>query len=249
VLCTAIFMTDGRDPNARQRAVDAALAKIDAAVEDAKQGDFSGIDAVVGFVSGDQWEVADAASEALEKLGPRRALDALANKARVRIEPIYALASIGTPAVVPHLIALLGDEELEFREHARRALHTVLGDRLRTLLNFDEISAQPPGDEQTKVAAWWAAHAAEFDPNAVHYHGEPFDVGRDVETMVTLSAIGREQELAAVEAIAEKVTDFTGHHIENASGQELARRWQEWWRENSSRFKRGRRYFYGHLVD
>jgi HEAT repeat protein len=224
------------------------LEKIRDALNAAKKGDFSRIQDVIPLVSSDYWEVADAASEALERLGPARALDTLAKEARGRINPIYALASVGTPAVVPHLIALLGDEDVEFREHTRAALYRIMGDRVGDLLDFDEISGRL-GDERANVADWWAAQGAEFDPKVVYRHGEPLDLGRDIETMATLAAIGREQELAAVEAMAEKVADFTGHRIENVPNSDLGRRWQEWWRENSSRFQPGRRYFYGHLVE
>lgn len=235
------------DPDARRRQVNEALAAIAEAEGMASRGDFGGVGVFVRSLGSKYWEVEEAAVYALTDIPSksRQATEELVKVAPFRVEAIGALAAIGTPAVVPQLIALLENEDFQVRENARRALFRVLGDKVANLVDFDEMRGDP-GAELAAMRDWWRAHESEFEPDIVYESGEPADLGRLVSVMEQFT---QRQALAAAEALASRLAISVGHRFDGAAREELAALWRDWWQRNAFRFEAGKRYYHGHPVE
>jgi len=243
-------MSMPEDPVAVAEARDAALARIDEIEEAMKRGDFSGMDELIAYVPSKEWEVNESALILLLRVGSRRAIPAAAEEAaHGSKQAIHALGEIGVAAGMPALIAALLDEEYEVRETARLELSRALGPLVHDMLDCDEFGGCAEGEEHATLSAWWSAHGHELDPELVFYNGKPIDVGADVVQMEEWTRLNGEQVLAAVEAVSEKLTDFTGYEPPKVPRNEIAALWRAYWQQHAGRFEPGRRYFYGHRID
>ncbi len=158
----------------------------------------------------------------------------------VRREAILGLGRTHDIAAVPFLIQALSDEDPERREDAVVALDDVLGREIYEQLDLeeDEDGSQARADAE----AWWRDNAHRFDPNIRYDRGEPTSIARWIAEL-------RTQSPEVVEMIVMRLEDWTGERLGGEGQDEIASRWEAWWRDNEARFPPGRRYFYGHDVE
>ena len=228
------------DPNLR--------LQLEAALNAAKTGDFSGLDAIVAAVAHEDGEVRIKAAYCCERIGFAAATDPLSRMAAGdpvsdnRNQAIYALASIGRPAVVPPLIACLSDDDPARRDDARTALYRVLGeDALRQLADEDDEGARDDG-ETARVTAWWDAQSARFDPARVYAFGQLAGPAVFIALLEAAAA-------ALPDAYLDALSDWTGQDFgQTPPLSKVITKWSKWWAANSASFEPGRRYFYSHPV-
>ena len=215
--------------------------QIDAAHALAQKGDFDGRTVLLSSLQHLDPEVRLRATVVLQEIGPAWAIDAVGGvaledeRSYVRNQAIFALMDIWRPAVVPWLIGVLDDEDSERREDARVALYEVLGDDVPVAADIDEEG------EPEQVKSWWRRVSETFDQGCCYYRGNPISLGEWIASLGN-SAAHRSWVLT-------RLGWWTGKDLGPSSSHDVAERWQRWWKENPTRFKRGRRYFHGFEVD
>jgi HEAT repeat protein len=155
-----------------------------------------------------------------------------------RNQAIYGLATIGRPAVVPALIDTLADEDADRRDDGRTALYRVLGAEMLPLVADED---EPDEGERDRVAAWWSANAARFDPSRVFAFGELASPGVLVNQLKANNTWPPDAYLNALH-------DSTGQDFGESPRSKVVRAWEQWWAANRGSYEAGRRYFFGRPV-
>lgn len=227
------------EPNPKQ--------EVNAALERAKAGDFSGLPAIVGALTHDDDGVRIRAAYCCQRIGPPSAIEPLSRMAAGdpvsdnRNQAMFALAAIGRPAVVEPLMAGLEDEDAERRADARVALYQVLGIAALRVTADEEDEGARDEEEPRRVADWWHAQAARFDAARVYAYGEPASPG------VFIAQLEAAQS-SLPDALLDALRDWTGQEFGEAPLARVTAQWSTWWPANTRAFEAGRRYFYGHPV-
>lgn len=221
--------------------------QVNAALERAKTGDFSGLPAVVTALTHEDDGVRIRAAYVCQRIGPTIAVEPLSHMARRdpvsdnRNQAIYALASIGRPAVVPVLIAALADEDAARRDDVRTALYQVLGTELLSVVSDDENGGERDEDEVARVSGWWEAQSAQFDATRVYAFGQL------AGPAIFISQLGAATS-PLPDAYLDALRDWTGQEFGQTPLSKVKRQWEKWWATNRDQFEAGRRYFFGRVV-
>ncbi len=231
-------MTTATTPQAIRNRLNAALAQ-------AEQGDFSELAFIVDALTHADASVRLRAAYVCQRIGSASAVAPLSKMATSdpasenRNQAICALATIGALDAVPALIAALDDEDGERREDARAALYQLLGDAVLRL-TADEVDGPDPA-ERERVADWWQQHEAGFDPALVYAFGEP------ASPAVFIRRIKSARSMLP-DAYLDALRDWTGQDFGQKPLTKTIAKWDAWWEAHAGDYARGRRYFYGRAV-
>lgn len=223
-----------------------AKKRLDAAVTLAESGDFTGLGTIVDALASDDNEVRIKAAYCCERIGFPAAIGPLTrivssdDQSDNRSQAMYALCSIGRPAAVPPLIAGLSDEDEGCRDSARTALFRVIGPRLLPYL-VDEEGGESDPEERDRMEKWWRTQSARFDPALVYTKGEPASPGTFIRQLKTTRTV-------LPDAILDMLHDWTGQNFGASPKSKAIAKWEKWWMASRARYRRGHRYFFGHLV-
>jgi hypothetical protein len=222
---------------------------IEEAVRAAESGDLRQLHVISeGLLSADP-DVRIKAAAAAERIGSPGLVEPLADMALHddqspnRNQAIYALAGIGTAAVVPVLAEALNDPDPERREDARTALFRVLGGQVLPLFpDVDDEEGDTTGStEASQLLRWWSDHSADFDDQLTYFLGRPASLARIVEEI-------KRRSPGVPDAYLEMLGDWTGQYFGREPLSEMLANWRRWLADHGGDYEAGRRYFHGHRL-
>lgn len=217
--------------------------RLKAAYELAKNGLLEGQDLFLNALDDEDEDVRSEAAEMLGNIGASWAIDPLGKlvhdeESEVCNVAIFALLETCQIAAVDWLIEALKNEEDERREDARVALAALLGDSATSTMNL-LLSSE---DEARNVLSWWQKNKNRYAMFDCYAWGKPVDLEQWIEMLESAP-------LEQASWLAQRLIIWTGNNIDEKNPREAVIDWRKWWKDHKSHFEKGKRYFYGHLMN